>query len=659
MKELSIIITAYNCEKTIYSAAKSVLKDEYESTLEVIIIDDCSKDNTFDILKNLEKEHSNLKILQTEKNTGSPSIPRNIGIENANGKYITFLDDDDYIDISVIFEKIAIMEEKSLDLLLSNLYVVNKNSEKLGNNFDVDLFSSDKKYTKRVVNVFKYLSTRVDCIFENKFLKENTNIRFDAKVKLGEDTIFYTEIFLCNPKFEYVKMPHYYYVTFNNDLENKSTTQNYSDFELNQHLTVWETVEDKLQSVDVSYYDARLSSAFRITLMSIVKYSNGEISKDSFERFSNFTIKNKKYLGVKCALADRFDEIYKTLLDGNYESFIDKIKMRILINGYDLKFALPLVKHLEKKYNVKIDEWTGHNIHNEKQSKEMLEWADIIFCEWMLGNAKWYSENVRNYQTLIIRAHRFEVGREFGFQIDFNKVDKVITVSYYFLNLFMNKFNIPKNKMMLLNNYVEANIYDGVKNGDVSKNISICGILPSRKGFYRGLELIKKLVSKNDEFKLYIIGDNPKDINWIQNNIVEKEYYDNCYKFIEENNLTDNVIFTGRLDRSDMFKNIGFVLSLSDDEEVPESFHLTPAEGVMDGGVALVSKWRGSEYIYPEYFLYDSVEKMAEEILTLSSNPELFKIKQKNQQKFISENYEVELFLEKLNAILELAVMNK
>lgn len=659
MKDLTIIMTAYNCEDTIYNAVQSVLTAGYNDKIELVVVNDCSKDSTLQILKELEIKYDNLNLFSTDENTGSPSIPRNIGIKNAKGKYLTFLDDDDYLDMLALLEKLEYMNNKKLDVLLSNLYSINTNSSELVNDIDDKLLSDLMSYEKRVANIFTYLSTRVDFIIKSSFIQENNNIRFDSNFKLGEDTLLYAEIFRAKPKFEYVKIPHYYYVRINNNLDNKSTTQNYSDFELNQHMNVWKKVEKILKDIEISYFECRLSTAFRLTLTSLVKYSNAKISRESFKEFSKFTREYKKYLGIKCGLSDRYNEIYVTLLSENYEKFIESIKKRILINGYDLKFILPIIPYLEKTYIVKVDEWTGHNIHDEKKSSELLNWADIIFCEWLLGNSAWYSKHKLNYQVLIIRAHRFEVGREFGYQVDYNNIDSVLTVSYFFLNLFKDKFKIPKHKIRLLSNYVDSHIYSGSKENNFEKNIAICGILPSRKGFFEGLKIIDKLVKIDAQYKLYIVGDRPESIEWIRNNLVEKEYFDKCYNFIKENNLTDKVIFKGRQDREKMFNNIGFVLSLSQDEEIPESFHLTPAEGALDGSISLIKKWRGSEYIYNDEFIYGGIDEIVQEILKCSVDNNLFIKKQNTQKKYIYENYDINIFLENLENIIELLVMNK
>jgi glycosyltransferase involved in cell wall biosynthesis len=88
-KLLSIIIPVYNREKMITKALDSIPN---LNSIEVIVVDDCSTDNTYKILKEYKK--IDLLIFKTKSNLG-PGAARNIGIDEATGDYITFLDSDD------------------------------------------------------------------------------------------------------------------------------------------------------------------------------------------------------------------------------------------------------------------------------------------------------------------------------------------------------------------------------------------------------------------------------------------------------------------------------------------------------------------------------------------------------------------------------------
>lgn len=90
---VGIITPAFNCEETIRETYESIKNQTFESW-EWIVIDDHSKDNTFNYIKEITKDDNRVFVLQTEKNCGA-AIARNLGIEKACGRYIAFLDSDD------------------------------------------------------------------------------------------------------------------------------------------------------------------------------------------------------------------------------------------------------------------------------------------------------------------------------------------------------------------------------------------------------------------------------------------------------------------------------------------------------------------------------------------------------------------------------------
>lgn len=94
MKDLvSIIMPTYNSSKTIISSVKSVLAQKYENW-ELLITDDCSSDNTLDIILNLSKSDERIKVFSLNENSGAGAA-RNNSIEKSKGRFIAFLDSDD------------------------------------------------------------------------------------------------------------------------------------------------------------------------------------------------------------------------------------------------------------------------------------------------------------------------------------------------------------------------------------------------------------------------------------------------------------------------------------------------------------------------------------------------------------------------------------
>lgn len=109
MSVVTIITPAYNCEKWFKRTFESVLNQSFKD-FEWIIVDDCSTDKSSEVISKLIKDHSNFKLLQCEKNSGS-AVARNIGLKNASGKHITFLDADDLLDPNYLEEQVKFIKE--------------------------------------------------------------------------------------------------------------------------------------------------------------------------------------------------------------------------------------------------------------------------------------------------------------------------------------------------------------------------------------------------------------------------------------------------------------------------------------------------------------------------------------------------------------------
>ena len=91
---ISIITPCYNAAPFISQAIESVLAQSF-GDWEMIIVDDCSRDDSLSIIQKYARIDSRIRYLRTDKPSGSPTLPRNMGIKEAKGRYIAFLDSDD------------------------------------------------------------------------------------------------------------------------------------------------------------------------------------------------------------------------------------------------------------------------------------------------------------------------------------------------------------------------------------------------------------------------------------------------------------------------------------------------------------------------------------------------------------------------------------
>ena len=135
---VSIITPMYNSEKTVAETINSVLSQTYKNW-EMIIVDDCSTDKSFEIVENIVKNHKNIVLLKTDHNSGT-AVARNLAIEKAKGKYIAFLDSDDIWANNKLEVQVAYMKEHDWVFSYSN-YLVEYSEGK------TQLFNPKKSFT--------------------------------------------------------------------------------------------------------------------------------------------------------------------------------------------------------------------------------------------------------------------------------------------------------------------------------------------------------------------------------------------------------------------------------------------------------------------------------------------------------------------------------
>lgn len=127
MKKVSVILTTYNSEKSIKRAIESIynqkgLGSEFE--LELIVVDDCSTDNTREILTNFKHDY-----LSTEKNSGGPNKGRNIGLRNATGDFICIADHDDEWNDDKIISVLPLLDR--VPVVSCGYTLINKSSGRI------------------------------------------------------------------------------------------------------------------------------------------------------------------------------------------------------------------------------------------------------------------------------------------------------------------------------------------------------------------------------------------------------------------------------------------------------------------------------------------------------------------------------------------------
>lgn len=117
-KLVSIVMPAYNCQEFIGIALDSVINQKYKNW-ELIVVDDCSTDNTSEIVRNYIKKDERIKYYRLNKNSGA-AIARNTAVKLANGEYMAFLDSDDVWFTGKLSKQISFMEKNNYSFTCTN-----------------------------------------------------------------------------------------------------------------------------------------------------------------------------------------------------------------------------------------------------------------------------------------------------------------------------------------------------------------------------------------------------------------------------------------------------------------------------------------------------------------------------------------------------------
>lgn len=126
---VSIIMPAYNAENLIEDSINSILSQTYRN-FELIVIDDCSKDQTVRIVEQFILKDSRIKIIKNIKNKGVAET-RNVGLDQAKGEYVAFLDSDDKWDNNKLEKQLKILKESNdVDVVYGSYYRFNSDGVK-------------------------------------------------------------------------------------------------------------------------------------------------------------------------------------------------------------------------------------------------------------------------------------------------------------------------------------------------------------------------------------------------------------------------------------------------------------------------------------------------------------------------------------------------
>lgn len=210
-EKISVIVAAYNAEETLRESIQSILNQTY-SNLEIIIVDDKSKDGTLSLAQELAKSDARIRVIAAEKN-GGPARARNAALEIATGDWVAVVDSDDLILPERFAALLSAGQTSNADIIFDNMFyiVVRNNTEHMYVPSNLDIFG-DLPLSTFIASHRKSVP-----IPSLGFLKpmirrsaiESHSLRYETSLLIGEDARLIMELMAQGNKA--ILLPEAYY----------------------------------------------------------------------------------------------------------------------------------------------------------------------------------------------------------------------------------------------------------------------------------------------------------------------------------------------------------------------------------------------------------------------------------------------------------------
>ena len=286
MIKVSVVVPVYNTSFYLRECLDSLVNQTLND-IELIIINGCSNDKSLEIMSEYHKKYKNIVIINNKKNMGI-GYTRNTGINNSNGKYITFIDSDDHVDNNYLEELYNYSEDNNLDITVCNVKRVDDNNNFIS--YEQDIKDFDISNLKDNPNLLLDINMGPCNKLFKKSLFDSEDVRFDEKLKY-EDIYLIPMLIMNANKIGKLNDVYYHYVIHSNS---ETTTMDERVFDIikimkkvNNYLFKYEFYNDIIDEVE--YLNIR--TLLRYTLQQ-KNQKDKEIANKFIDEVFNYLDKN-------------------------------------------------------------------------------------------------------------------------------------------------------------------------------------------------------------------------------------------------------------------------------------------------------------------------------------------------------------------------------
>ena len=317
--KISVIIPVYGVEKYIRQCLESIINQTYKN-LEIIVVNDGTKDNS---MKIVEEYLSDERIKIINKQNGGLSSARNRGMEEATGKYIFFVDSDDWIELNTI--EILVKNSKSVDIVGTNFFywdeiqkIKKKNKELLEEN----IIRKGEYFFNKFTEIMVW-----NKLYRYSFLKEKKLIFLEGIIH--EDEEFTFKCYMNSPEVKYINEYLYNYrVNRENSIMNNSKKNEKLEFSIKSLEMIVQSLKESVKEEFSLFIKMRFYLRERNLRNLILKKKREEVSKEEICKFEE----NLKKFEI-----EKLNESEKIIIKNEIRNIIfqkELIKFRIFNKFY-------------------------------------------------------------------------------------------------------------------------------------------------------------------------------------------------------------------------------------------------------------------------------------------------------------------------------------
>ncbi len=287
--KVSVVIPAYNSDKSLEKSVNSVLNQSLKE-IEIILVDDGSTDRTPTLFQHYKLEDNRVEVVTHPKNKGLGAA-RNSGIQKASGKYILFLDSDDYVESDALEFLYKKASNENLDILQGQYVEHRKKYRKIVPPY-LPVFSkpiSGLAYFRQ-----KNFIRLMACVklWKTDFLKQN---KLEFPVGFFEDMYFTIKAYTLAQRINNIEFAFYHYMVHEQSISHQKPTQKHID----NYQNVLDNFQEFLRDKHLSHSRSNFPIAYAQYMVEFVKMGLKNKDPDVIAQVKNYVEQtNKKYRNI-------------------------------------------------------------------------------------------------------------------------------------------------------------------------------------------------------------------------------------------------------------------------------------------------------------------------------------------------------------------------